>query len=93
LELLNCRRWWLKEFVLIKPRIVLLVGGPAAECFEIACGGNRSFGKLLTSQGEILTLERVTVKRFVVPHPASRYRDKGKLYQEVIDLMGAALRA
>lgn len=50
-ELQNCKPWWHMEIELIKPRVIILLGKPAAESFSRSCEYNRSFKELLTSQG------------------------------------------
>ena len=89
-ELQNCKPWWLKELDLVRPQVVILLGAPAAESFASVCGDHRSFNELLSAQGESVVFSDFRVKRYVVPHPTSSYRDrlppykvKSQIYEEV----------
>lgn len=91
-ELQNCKPWWLRELDLVMPRVIILLGQPAAESFEALCGGHRSFNELLSSQGERMEFGRLSVMRYVLPHPTAPYVDKSMIYQEITESVGATLK-
>lgn len=91
-ELITCRYWWLKEFKLINPNIILLLGKVAAESFSSARGDQRRFFELLRCQGEQNSFEALTFYRFVVPHPAAAYPNKSQIYKDVFTQIGHILK-
>ena len=44
-ELENCKPWWLKELALVRPKVIILLGAPAAKFFAYVCG-ERLLGEL-----------------------------------------------
>ena len=72
-ELQNCKPWWVRELELVMPRVVILVGQPAAESCASICGDFRSFKELLSKQGEGMAFGDLYVRRYVVPHPTAPY--------------------
>jgi uracil-DNA glycosylase len=108
-ELQNCEEWWLKEFELVRPKVVILLGAPAAKSFAYACGDPilgklagkpfatvrrdpRLFRRLLSSQGDVVQLRDLLVRRYVVPHPSNwQYRGREEIYQKVAELVRDAL--
>ena len=91
-ELKNCKPWWHKEIELVKPRVIILLGKPAAESFSAVCGDKRSFKELLSNQGEEMKFGETYVKRYVVPHPTAPYVGKSTIYASVTDLVAEALK-
>jgi|SRR5208337_3769654 len=91
-ELQNCMPWWRRELQLVKPRVIILLGQPAAESFESIRGEHRSFRDLLSSQGERMEFGGLAMKRYVVPQPTAPYPGKSTIYQEVIDVVILALK-
>jgi len=73
-ELLACRRWWCKELELVRPRVLILLGKPAAESFSAMTGQKLSFSSLLDLQGETIAVGDFELKRFTLPHPTAPYR-------------------
>jgi len=108
-ELENCKAWWIREIKLVRPRVIMLLGAPAAKCFAYACkdpilgklAGKpfatirrdpRFFRRLLSSQGDVVQLGDLLVRRYVVPHPSNwQYPGREGIYQEVMGLLRAAL--
>ena len=91
-ELQNCRQWWEMEIELVRPRVIILLGKPAAECFSASCGDDRTFLELRLSQGEVMTFGNLFVRRYVVPHPTAPYPGKSAIYQTVTDMVAEVLR-
>ena len=46
-ELESCKPWWLEELALVRPRVIILLGAPAAKSFAYVCG-DRLLGELAT---------------------------------------------
>lgn len=91
-ELQNCKPWWHREIELVKPRVLILFGKPATESFSAACGDHRSFGELLTNQGEEMRFGKLPVRRYVLPHPTAPYVGKSEIYQTVTDIIAEVLK-
>lgn len=91
-ELQKCMPWWCRELELVMPRVIILMGQPAAESFDSICGVHRSFKDLLSNQGERMEFSGLAIKRYVVPHPTAPYPGKSTIYQEVIDAVRIALK-
>ena len=90
-ELQNCKPWWYREIELVGPRVIILLGKPAAECFSAICGDHRSFKELLASQGECMAFGNAFVRRYVVPHPTAPYVGKSAIYQTVTEFVAEIL--
>lgn len=91
-ELSNCMNWWLGEFKIIKPKVILLLGKPAAESFSSVCGESLSFAELLIRQRKVVTLGEITLRRFTVPHPTAPYGGKSEIYKQVIMDIGRFIK-
>ena len=100
-ELLACKRWWRKELELVRPRVLILLGKPAAESFSAMTGEKVNFSALLDRQGETIVIGEVELKRFTLPHPTAPYRRqkndgtielKSDIYEAVFRAVASALR-
>lgn len=91
-ELQNCKQWWHKEIEFVKPKVIILLGKPAAESFSAICGDNRSFRELLGAQGESMQFGDAYPKRYVVPHPTAPYVGRSAIYSSVFDLVAEDLK-
>lgn len=91
-ELQNCKPWWYREIELVNPRVIILLGRPAAESFSAFCGDNRPFRELLSAQGESMVFGVACVKRYALPHPTAPYVGRSALYRSVFDLVLEALK-
>jgi uracil-DNA glycosylase family 4 len=90
-ELKNCQRWWKTELRLLRPKAVLLLGGPAAEAFARACNLIPDFPTMLEEQGALAAFESVAIHYFTVPHPTAPYRGPRGGRNEYYDLAFCAL--
>ena len=91
-ELRNCKQWWVKELQVIQPRVLVLLGKPASEAFAMVCGIEARFAELLRRQGQTMTFGKLTLQRFVLPHPTAPYPDKSGLYGDVFGKINRLLR-
>jgi uracil-DNA glycosylase family 4 len=92
IELSNCKSWLLKEFEIIKPKVMILLGKPAADSFACTYGESLSFPDLLARQGEMISFGELPLFCFVLPHPSAPYPGKSELYSKVIQQIGGLLR-
>ncbi|SNB44935.1 uracil-DNA glycosylase, family 4 [Geobacter sp. DSM 9736] len=91
-ELQNCKPWWHKEIEFIRPRVVILLGKPAAESFSAVCGDDRPFKDLIVAQGEWMQFGDTSIKRYVLPHPTAPYPEKSAIYSTVFKLVSVDLK-
>lgn len=82
-ELHRCKRWWVAELGLIRPRAIVLLGKPASEAFARVCGVDTDFSAMLREQGPTVTFGDLAILRFVLPHPTAPYPGKSGLYADV----------
>lgn len=71
-ELRNCSKWWKTELQLLRPKAIVLLGGPAAEAFARACNAISDFPSMLRTRAlqRHLTASQSTTSRFrTLPHP------------------------
>ena len=94
-ELLACGRWWRKELELVRPRVFIFLGKPAAESFSAITGEKVNFSDLLDRQGETIVIGKVELKRFALPHPTAPYRrqDNDDSFESKSDIYEAVFRA
>lgn len=91
-ELLNCKHWWVAEMKIVQPRVLVLLGKPASEAFAKVCGNKTRFVDLLKCQGQTMSFGKLTLKRFVLPHPTAPYPGKSVLYGDVFGRISRLLR-
>lgn len=90
-ELNNCKQWWQKEIEIIQPRVMVLLGKPAIDCFSQVIDKKWGLAEMLRHQGEYITIGDIKLKVFGLPHPTARYKEKdvqnprkqGQIYQDV----------
>lgn len=82
-ELETCKYWWMKEFGIIKPKSVLLMGKPASESFGKMFDIKKDFSQLLHEQQLIVSFGNLSIKLFFLPHPTAPYKGKSELYEAV----------
>lgn len=85
-ELLYCRPWWIKEFEIIRPRVLLLLGAKAVSSFSIATSEKLEFKDLLKNQGKSLSLNDMELYLFAVPHPVAPYKEKEYPYRTISEI-------
>lgn len=75
---------------IIQPRVIVLLGKPAIECFAEVIGKEWIFAEMLKCQGEPIIINDVELEMFFLPHPTAPYKElndpyrtKSELYQEV----------
>jgi uracil-DNA glycosylase family 4 len=99
-ELENCNQWWQKEIEIIHPRVMVLLGKPATECFAQGIGKKWIFAEMLKRQGDPLTIGDVELEIFFLPHPTAPYKElidpyrtKSEIYQEVFQQVKGRLNS
>lgn len=76
----------------MQPRVLVLLGKPASEAFAMICGNKTRFVDLLKFQGQTMSFGKLTLKRFVLPHPTAPYPGKSVLYGDVFGRINRLLR-
>lgn len=79
-ELRNCKHWWVKALQVVQPRVLVPLGKPASEAFATVCGIKAWFAELLQRQNQTMMFGRLTLQRFVLPHPTAPFPGKSELY-------------
>jgi len=97
-ELERCKHWWMAELQVVRPSVLVLLGGAAWKAFASVCNINTGFAAALRDQGVGMAFGRLSVQRFVLPHPTAPYRERAHpfrvqsdLYEEVFERVGQVL--
>ena len=100
-ELTFCSNWWKKELEIIHPKIMVLLGAPAIECFAQVIGKEWKLAEMLKHQGEEIIVGEKEFKVFFLPHPTSSYKEKdvpkprkkSQIYHDVFIQIGENLNS
>lgn len=82
MELEYCAKWWRKELEIIQPKIIVLLGAPAIDCFSQVIGKKWKLAEMLKNNGESITIGDIKLKVFGLPHPTAGYKEHNEPYRK-----------
>lgn len=84
----NCKEWLLKEISLIKPRIILLFGSPAARTFfEFFAKRRIKNASVYYCKENTFRFYNADIPVYILPHPSSMVKGKSEIYDSTFGMI------